>query len=51
MLDMLTSCYKLKGLKRTGWMMNKVNECETVASHCYGAALLCLVFAEKCGVN
>ncbi|KAL7069736.1 hypothetical protein ACQ4LE_011162 [Meloidogyne hapla] len=37
---------RLKHLKRTGWVMHDVAECETVASHMYRMAILSMSLAE-----
>lgn len=28
--------YKLKQIKRSGWLVNDINDCESIADHMYG---------------
>lgn len=42
---------KLKELKRTGWILRKVDDPETVAEHSFRAALMAWVLGEKRGLN
>src|SRR3989338_10390104 len=40
-------CGKLKKTLRTGWVNRKIKNPESVAEHCWRAAVLCLVLADK----
>lgn len=42
---------KLKRLKRTGWVMFKVPEPESVAEHSFGVAMMALTVAKHYGVD
>jgi putative hydrolase of HD superfamily len=42
---------KLKRLKRTGWVRNKITDPETVAEHSFRLAILAMIFAPKIGVD
>jgi putative hydrolase of HD superfamily len=42
---------KLKTLKRTGWIKNKVPSPESVADHSFRTAVMAMVLAPKIGVN
>lgn len=47
-LELLMS---LKDQKRSGWLIRGVREPESVADHSWSSALLCLLHAERAGVN
>ncbi len=51
MLDLILQSLALKDEQRNGWLLRRVSRPESVADHCWGTALLCLLFAEKAGVN
>jgi putative hydrolase of HD superfamily len=40
----------LKKLRRTGWQMRGIRDCESLADHCYGVNFLTLVLAELCDI-
>lgn len=42
---------KLKELRRTGWVLRKVDDPETVAEHSFRAALMAWVLGEKRGLD
>ncbi len=47
-LDFLLEVYKLKEIKRSGWLKKvKVSESESVASHTFGMALIALLFGYE----
>nr|CAD2164607.1 unnamed protein product [Meloidogyne enterolobii] len=46
LFNLLEIVDRLKHLKRTGWVMYAVAECETVASHMYRMAILSMSLAE-----
>ena len=50
-LEFLEKCLELKDLKRTGWLVRKVRDPESVAGHSFLVALLCLLYAEDEGLN
>ncbi|OIP28122.1 hypothetical protein AUK22_04580 [bacterium CG2_30_54_10] len=37
----------LKKLRRTGWQLRGIRECESLADHCFGVALLTMVIADQ----
>jgi len=39
----------LKKLRRTGWQLRGIRECESLADHCYGVSLLTLLLAPVVG--
>lgn len=51
MLDYLLHAYRLKEQPRNGWLLRGVEDPESVADHSWGTALLCLLFAERAGVD
>ena len=50
-LDAVLSALALKDERRTGWQLRGVDEPETVAGHTWGVAYLCLLYAERAGVD
>lgn len=44
-MDELARMWRLKGVPRTGWAMRGVAAPESVADHCWGTAMLVLLFA------
>jgi putative hydrolase of HD superfamily len=50
-MNRLLEMYRLKATTRTGWARRGVPEPESVADHSWGAALLCLLFADEAGVD
>ncbi|MFW5903616.1 MAG: HD domain-containing protein [Halolamina sp.] len=50
-LDALLSALALKDERRTGWQLRGIDDPETVASHAWGVAYLCLLFADRAGVD
>ncbi|NHN60160.1 HD family hydrolase [Halorussus sp. JP-T4] len=50
-LDALLDMYDLKDERRTGWVLRNVESPESVAAHTWGAATLCLLFADRVGVD
>jgi putative hydrolase of HD superfamily len=50
-LDALLAAYALKDESRTGWDLRGVEGPESVAGHTWGVALLCLLYAERAGVD
>jgi len=50
-LDLAFAALRLKDVERAGWVMHGVAAPESVADHCFGTALLCLLFAEEAGVD
>lgn len=54
MADELESLLELLALKdetRTGWELRGIEDPESVAAHTWGTATLCLLFAERAGVD
>jgi len=51
LLTALLGAYRLKDEPRAGWVLRGVDRPESVAAHSWGTALLCLVFAERAGVD
>ncbi|QIB73323.1 HD family hydrolase [Halogeometricum borinquense] len=45
-IDALLDAYALKDERRTGWQLREVSDPESVASHSWGVAYLCLCFAD-----
>jgi putative hydrolase of HD superfamily len=50
-LDFICKIYKLKDLKRTGWVIAKVKKPESIAAHSFGVSLLALIFARRMELN
>jgi putative hydrolase of HD superfamily len=46
-LSQLLEIIELKDERRTGWVMRGIEDPETVASHTWGTAILCLFFSNK----
>jgi putative hydrolase of HD superfamily len=51
MIDFLLRAYSLKDQPRTGWVMRNIQGPESVASHSWATAVLCLLFAQDAGVD
>lgn len=49
--DFFLKALELKDEKRTGWELRNIEQPESVADHSWGTALLCLIDAEKEGVE
>ena len=47
MIEFYLKALDLKDEKRTGWELRNIEQPESVASHSWGAAMLCLMLAEK----
>ena len=45
-LSFMEKVLKLKELKRTGWLVRNIKDAESVASHSFNVALLCVLFSE-----
>lgn len=50
-IDFILIIGKLKTLKRTGWVRNKIPNPESVADHSFRVAILAMVLAPKLGVD
>lgn len=50
-LDALVAALALKDERRTGWQLRGVEDPETVAGHTWGVAYLCLLYADRAGVD
>ena len=50
-LQTALAALRLKDEPRRGWVLRGVEAPESVADHCWGTALLCLLFAEEAGVE
>lgn len=50
-LDLAYGALRLKDVERAGWALRGVAAPESVADHCYGTALLCLLYAADAGVD
>jgi putative hydrolase of HD superfamily len=50
-LDDLLALFELKDERRTGWQLRGVEAPESVAAHTWGTATLCLLFADRAGVD
>lgn len=50
-LVLAEAAYRLKDEPRGGWLLRGVRDPESVADHCWGTALLCLLYAEEAGVD
>ncbi|TVR05333.1 MAG: HD family hydrolase, partial [Spirochaetaceae bacterium] len=50
-IDTLLTLYRLKDESRIGWQIRGVVDPESVADHSWATALLCLLYADKAGVN
>lgn len=50
-LDALLEMYELKDELRTGWVLRNVESPESVAAHTWGTATLCLLYAERAGID
>ncbi len=46
MLDFIQKAGRLKNVHRAGWRMRGIQECESVADHTWGTALLCMTLAD-----
>ncbi|ELY59953.1 HD domain-containing protein, partial [Natronococcus jeotgali] len=46
-LGSLLEWFDLKDELRTGWELRNINSPESVAAHTWGAAALCLLYAER----
>jgi putative hydrolase of HD superfamily len=51
LLAALLGTYRLKDEARSGWVLRGVERPESVAAHSWGTALLCLIFADRAGVD
>lgn len=51
MIEAVIDAYRLKDEVRTGWRMRGVSAPESVADHCWGTALLVLLYAEQAAVD
>lgn len=49
--DFFLRALELKDEKRTGWELRNIKQPESVADHSWGTALLCLIHAEKEGLD
>jgi putative hydrolase of HD superfamily len=49
--DALLSALALKDERRTGWRLRGIEAPETVAGHTWGVAYLCLLYADRAGVD
>lgn len=45
-LSFMEKVLELKDIKRTGWLIRKVQEPESIAAHSFNVALLCMLFAK-----
>lgn len=50
-LDAVLSALALKDERRTGWQLRGIDQPETVAGHTWGVAYLCLLYADRAGVD
>jgi len=50
-IELLTQIGKLKDLKRTGWVNNKVPNPESVADHTFRTSIMALLLAGKLGLD
>lgn len=50
-LDALLAALALKDERRTGWQLRGVEDPESVAAHSWGVAYLCLLYADRAGVD
>lgn len=50
-VDGLLSALRLKDERRTGWQLRGIDAPETVAGHTWGVAYLCLLYADRAGVD
>lgn len=50
-LTALLSALRLKDERRTGWQLRGIDAPETVAGHTWGVAYLCLLYADRAGVD
>lgn len=50
-LDAVLSALALKDERRTGWQLRGITAPETVAGHTWGVAYLCLLYADRAGVD
>lgn len=41
----------MQHLKRTGWVIRNVDDCETISGHMYRMALLTFLIDEKSGLD
>lgn len=51
LFDLALRALDLKDLRRTGWLLKRVDDPESVADHSWGTALLCLLFARLARVD
>lgn len=47
----LAEWFELKDERRTGWVLREVDSPESVAGHSWGVATLCLLYAERAGID
>lgn len=50
-IDRLLGAFRLKDEVRTGWLKRDVEKPESVASHSWGTALLCMLYGREAGVD
>lgn len=50
-LDLQEFVMKLKTLKRKGWELRDIKDCESVADHSYATSMLVMIMAEKLNLN
>lgn len=50
-LRLAFTAFRLKDEPRGGWVLRSVRDPESVADHCWGTALLCLLYASEEGVD
>lgn len=50
-LDAVLAALALKDERRTGWQLRGIEDPETVAGHTWGVAYLCLLYADRAGVD
>lgn len=50
-LNSLLEMFELKDERRTGWVLRHIDEPESVAAHTWGTATLCLLYADRVGLD
>ena len=50
-IELFHKAGELKNLKRTGWVMRGIKDCESVAEHSFRTAFMRMLLAERFGVG
>jgi len=50
-VEFIETIYKLKEIKRTGWVKRKIKNPESIADHCFMVSILAYLFAKENNLN